>query len=212
MTDRLRFAVSVEPIETIVDENSGDHDILASEVNKLLAGSGDGVDLAGYGLSAAKQGQKDAAPYYVTAAVAAGGTPLNDGQVADGILVKNTGRLYSSSSVLGLASVDYILVAIRIPAGGSTPGSGGWEKGDGTSQVHFIELAFLAPGQAFALPLGASKNAITQLGSNANDLTKLNEEDTSGVDGEGAEIVVKTVESDGTLSAAAVAVEFLCVT
>ena len=36
MADRIKFSVSCTPIETLTDENSQTHDIIASEVKRTL--------------------------------------------------------------------------------------------------------------------------------------------------------------------------------
>ena len=207
MADRIKFAVRCTPIETITDENAAEHDILASEVNKSLGGGGDSVTVANYAGSAANQGQLTAATNYSTATHAAGGTQLTATTTADFVFIKNTGFKFSSATVLGASTTDCIMVAIRTE-GYSTGAQDGWYTQAEASQVQFFEIAWLKPGQAIVLPLGASSLSVTQFGGNANDLATLT---TGGEYGQAA-IYVMTFESDGTTAASGNAVEYLVVT
>jgi len=212
MADRIRFACSATPIETLTDENSGSHDILASEVKKSLYGSGESVSFDNYSGSGEQQGQTNAAPYYRSAAVTAGGTSLSTRTLGDFIFIKNTGYNYSSATALGTSSTDYVIVAAKIPAHATGTSTGGYVSGAGADRIQYIELATLKPGQAVVLPGACASFNVTQFGSNAGDLNKLNQFDAEGEDG-GAQIYVKTVlAADGGLAATANAVEFLAVT
>lgn len=207
MADRVRFSVSAVPIETLTDENSSTHDVLASEVNKHLGGNGDGVSLSDYSQVADVQGYKNAAVNYRDAVHTAGGARLSTLTTADFVIVKNTGHKYSSSTVLGEKTTDCVFVALKIPA--SSGVNGGYETSSGTPMDVYAEIAFLKPGQAIMLPCGASANSISQFGSNADDLIPGN-----GANGDlgSAHIYVKTVESDGSAATDGNAVEFLAVT
>jgi len=90
MADRIKFAVSATPVETLTDENSATHDIIASEVLKTLGGGGDSLSLTSYAQTAAVQGYLNATVNYSTATHAAGGTRLITSATADFIFIKLT--------------------------------------------------------------------------------------------------------------------------
>ena len=204
MADRIKFAVSAIPLETLTSENNTSHDILASEVGRSLSGSGDSIDLDGFEDAASTQGYLNAAPYYIDAVHTAGGTVCISG-LKDFVFIKNTGRFFSTTSSLGLASTHAVSVAIRVEAYQVAVESGWVLSGSGLGQIHFIEIAYLKPGQAIVLPLGSG---ITQFGSNANDFSLLGSTSPSGV----ASVYVKTVtEPGGSVPTDGNAVEFLAV-
>ncbi len=206
MADRIKFRVSAMPIETLTTENNTDKDVIASEVNRILGGGGDSVSLDGYEDSASGQGYANAAPYYIDAVHTAGGTQCVSG-VKDFVYIKNTGFFYDTSTTLGAVSTHAVLVVIREEAY-ATATDGGFVSSADAAEVHFYEIAYLKPGQAIVLPLGASANSITQFGSNTNDLAQLGS--TSGY-GQ-ARIYVKTVaEPGGSAPSNGNAVEFLAV-
>ena len=207
MADRIKFAVRCTPIETITDENAAEHDILASEVNRSLGGGGDSVDLTSYAGTAANQGYLNAAVNYKIATHSAGGTALSATE-GDFVFIKNTGYKFSDATTLGASTTDCVCIAIRTDdwVDGS---QNGWAIGSGTGQVHFFELAWLKPGQAIVLPLGAVKLSITQFGSNAADFTNLGEPDSqNGI----SEIYARTYVAAGTAAASGNALEYLIVT
>ena len=206
MADRIKFAVSVTPIETITDENSASHDILASEVLHNLGGSGDSVTIADYTGIANVQGYKDAAVNYRSAGFAGGGTALSAIDDPDFVFIKNTGFVYSSAVALGVATTDCVLVALQI-LGFDTGSAGGWYTAAGAAQTYYAGIAFLKPGQGIVLP-NTSTN-ITAFGI-AGDYCGLN----SAASGDSGVIrlVVKTVSSSGSAATVANAVEFLAVT
>jgi len=207
-TYKVNFKVRVTPIETLEDENAGTHAHIASEIGKSFGGGGDSVALTDFNTqSAVVQGYLNQTVNYLDAVHTAIGGTLSDGYQSDFFFIKNTGYRYSSATVLGDATTDCVLVVLRIEAQ-SAAVKGGWEKADGTSQDHYIELAWLKPGQGIVLPNGCRFNSITQFGSNANDLTKLNEFNL-GADGEGSLIKLRTYQSDGTAATDGNAVEYL---
>lgn len=214
MSDRIKFAVSVTPIETLTDENAGTRDIVASEVGKSLGGGGDSLAIANYTGVADAQGYKDAAVNYRSASHSAGGTALTSTQ-PDFVFIKNTGHKYSSETVLGAETTDVVIVAIRTPAyvNGAMSGWVADDAGDAVSDVgllypHYFEIAWLQPGQSIVLPLGCNNKSVSQFGSNADDLSYINANLETGA----AQLYVKTVVAAGTVAASANAVEFLAVT
>ena len=201
MSDRVRFAVSATPIETITDENSVSHDILASEVLHTLGGSGDSLSLTAYNGNAANQGYLNATVNYKAASYTGGGTELTVTE-GDFLFIKNTGHVFSSTSVLGAVSTDAVIVAIR--TGAQSDGVNvGFQDSGGTPLTFYFEVAWLQPGQAIVLPLGCKNQGITQFGGTALDLANLGSSSVNGA----ASIMVKTV-SETTSNA----VEYLMVT
>ena len=143
MADRIQFANSATPIETLT---SGDgvttSDIMAGEVGVGLGGSGSAV-VTNYQNSNATQGigGSDAAPgvkYYVNC-VDNSSTQISAEVSASFLMIKNTGKLYSSATVLGATvpvTGDHVLVTLV----------------NSTTDP----LAFLAPGESFMLHIGGT--------------------------------------------------------
>lgn len=206
MADRIRFGVNLTPIETLTDENGGTRDIVASEVGRSLSGSGESITISDYSAVADVQGYKDAAVNYRSASHASGGTALSTLE-GDFFYIKNTGYKYSSATTLGAATTDCIFVAIQTAAYEDSV-QNGWSNSNGTPQIHYFEIAFLKPGQAIILPLGADSLGISQFGANTGDFSTLN--DQSSQNGT-AKLIVKTVVAAGTAATTANAVEFLAV-
>lgn len=206
MADRIRFAVVATPIETITDENSGSHDILASEVGKVLSGQGESLALSNYSGSAAAQGYANATVNYLEAIDTGEGTSIgNAGN--DFIFIKNTGYRFSSTTVLGASTTECVLVAIRLVAYENAVDAG-FVESDGTPNPHFIEIAWLQPGQGIVLPLGVNNKNITRFGNATNDLSSLCEAAQTGA----TQLYVKTFAADGSAGTGHNAVEFLAVT
>lgn len=204
MSDRVQFKVSAIPVETLSTENSTDKDVLASEINHILGGGGDSLSLTAYNQSAANQGYLDGTVNYADASHSAGGTLLTGLATGDFLFVKNTGHKFSSATVLGAATEDCVIVAVRTDAYANGSQSG-WFTAADVAEEHFFEIAFLQPGQAVLFPLGASNKSVTQFGSNANDFTNLGSTSQNGV----GRIYVKTVLSNGSAASDGNAIEFL---
>lgn len=101
MADRIVYAISVKPVETITDEQSNDHDVISGEVAKNLGGSGEAV-VADYSASAADQGYKDATVNYLEAPDGAGlEVAISSESTASFVFIRNTGFVFSSATVLG---------------------------------------------------------------------------------------------------------------
>ena len=93
MADRIVYAISVKPVETITDEQSNDHDVISGEVAKNLGGSGEAVvaDYSGDG-SAAKQGYLNATVNYLEAPDGSSGeVAISTETTASFIFIRNTG-------------------------------------------------------------------------------------------------------------------------
>lgn len=208
MADHLRISVSVTPIEELADEQSNTVKVISGEVGTNLGGSGTSIDLANYSGSLTDQGYKDGAIGYRDAPHEVVGARLTTRSAGDFFFIRNTGFKYSSGTALGLATTDCVMLAIRLPA--QSGSNGGWEKGDGTSQIHYIELAWLEPGQAIPIPVIAFNKTLTTYGANTGDFTALN--DNSGADTESAFLYIRTFTNTGGAASDGNAVEMLCVT
>ena len=143
MADRIEFASSATPIETLASgDGATTSDIMAGEVATSLGGSGSAV-VTDYQNSNASQGigGSDAASgvkYYVNC-VDNSSTAVSSESTASFIMIKNTGKLFSSSSALGETTPitgDHVLVTCV----------------NTTTNV----LAFLAPGESFMMHIGGT--------------------------------------------------------
>jgi len=211
MADHIKFAVSATPIEELVQEAGlATTSIIASEVGTSLSGSGESYDVNNYSGTLIQQGYKDGAVGYLDATNTAGGVALTNRSQGTFFFIRNTGYKYSSATVLGSPTTDCVMVVVRVTA--QSAGNGGWEKKDGHSQIHFLEVAWLKPGQAIVLPGGSAvvDTPIVTFGDNTNDLTSLNE--NAGVDTEETKIYVRTFGNEGSEALDGNAVEFLAVT
>jgi len=208
MADHIVFKVKVTPIEELTDEQGNTVKTISGEVGVSLGGGGESVDIANYSGSASVQGYKGNAVNYIDATHSNGGTALLTAE-RDFIFIKNTGYKFSSTTVLGSVTTDYLMVAIREVAFGSGS-DGGYQNSSNVAQIHFYEVAWLRPGAAVILPCGASNVGISdsQFGNNTNDLSSIGE--ASG-DGQ-AKIYVRTYLSNGSAASDGNAVEYLSVT
>ena len=102
MADRVKIAVKITPVETIADENAGEHDIIASAVGKSLGGSGD-ANVTDYSGSAANQGYKDGTVNYLEVPDSINSTDISAETTASLIYIKNTGFTFSTAIALGVA-------------------------------------------------------------------------------------------------------------
>jgi hypothetical protein len=117
MADSVRYSVSCTPIEVLTDENSGSHNVISGEVKKSLGGSGVATcaDFSGDG-TAAKQGYLNGDASYFEANDSADTNDLSSEATATFIFIKNTGKTFSSTTVLGVA----LDKALKIMAPGGT--------------------------------------------------------------------------------------------
>ena len=208
MADHINFSVSATPIEELTEEQGGTTKIVASEVATPLGGSGDSIGISNYSGALNAQGYKDGAVGYLDAVHAAGGVQLSQRNQGDFLFIRNTGFKYSTATEVGLATTDCVLVTVRVEAW-ETAAKAGWVRGNDAGAIHYIEIAWLKPGQAIVLPLAVNNLAITQFGSVADDLTSLEQE--SGSEAEVCRVYVRTFESDGSIASDGNAVEFLSV-
>jgi len=115
MADSVQFSVSCTPIEELATENSGTTNILASEVNTSLGGSGTAT-VASYAGTAANQGYLNATVNYFEALDSADDTDLSSETTATFIFIKNTGYTFSTATALG----ESLSKALKIMAPGGT--------------------------------------------------------------------------------------------
>jgi len=191
MADHINFNVSATPVEELTHEQGSDvTKIVATEVGTALGGGGDSVDLTNYSGTAVKQGYKDGAVSYIDITHSEGGTQLTAERAPDFVFVKNTGRKFSSTTVLGDVTTDCVMVVVK-----------------DVGNTLYYEIAWLKPGQAAVFPGGALNLTITQFGVSGGDLHGLN---SSG--GTDAPIFARTFESDGSAASDGNALEYLVVT
>ena len=134
----------------------------------------------------------------------AGGTKItNAARTNEMVFIKNTGFKYSSSTALSGSTTDHVIVVVKLPAWASST-TAGWTNTSNAGEIQYIELAFLAPGEAIVLKLGATSKSVTQFGSVAADFLPIN--------GTDAALYVKTVVADGSEATNGNAVQFLCLT
>ena len=143
MADNIQFSGSATPVETLTSgDGATTTDIVAGEVAGNLGGSGTAV-VSDYQNSSATQGigGSDAAPgvrYYVNC-VDNAATVVSAESTASFIMIKNTGKLFSTTSALGDTAPttgDHVLVTLV----------------NTTTNV----LAFLAPGEAYMMHIGGT--------------------------------------------------------
>ena len=115
MADSVQFSVSCTPIEELATENSGTTNILASEVNTSLGGSGTAT-VASYAGTAANQGYLNATVNYFEGLDSADDTDLSSEASATFIFIKNTGYTFSTATALG----ESLSKALKIMAPGGT--------------------------------------------------------------------------------------------
>ena len=115
MADSIQFSVSCTPIEQLATENSGTSNVISSEVNKSLGGSGTAT-VVDYGGTAANQGYLNATVNYFEGQDSNNTTDLSSEGTATFIFIKNTGKTFSSATVLG----DTLNKALKIMAPGGT--------------------------------------------------------------------------------------------
>ena len=115
MADSVQFSVSCTPVEELATENSGTSNILASEVNTSLGGSGTAT-VASYAGTAANQGYLNGTVNYFEGLDSSDSTDLSSETSATFIFIKNTGFTFSSATVLGAS----LSKALKIMAPGGT--------------------------------------------------------------------------------------------
>ena len=114
MADKIRYAVSVTPVEEITDEQANTHEVISGEVGKSLGGSGE-APVANYtpsgGGEAAKQGYFDATVNYFNC-VDDSPTQIAEETTASFVFIKNTGYLFNSITALGdlLPNNEHVVV------------------------------------------------------------------------------------------------------
>ena len=211
MADHLQITVSVVPIEELTDENSGTTKIVASEVATSLSGSGDSIDLANYSGTAGNQGYANGAVNYLDAIHTSEGTKLSATEPCDAAFIKNTGHKFSTTSLLGAPTTDYVMVVYKTLAFITSTQSGWTPANTDTPTIHYFMIGWLAPGQAMVLPGGitTANNKYDLVSGNSFELSYIN---ADALDQGDTQIYCKTFQSDGTVATDGNAVEYLVVT
>ena len=109
MSDKVRYAVSVNPLEEITDEQSNTYTVISGEVGRNLGGSGEAV-VTGYSGAAAAQRYKDATVNYLECIDSDDATDISSETTASFVFIKNTGFTFSSATVLGAALTKSVKV------------------------------------------------------------------------------------------------------
>lgn len=99
MADRIKYGISVTPIETLTDDNSNEHDIIASDVSKTLGCSGIAASVT-YGNTSSVQGYNAGSPYYLDVPDGTS-VALSTEISAKFVFIKNTGKEFNTTSALG---------------------------------------------------------------------------------------------------------------
>ena len=110
MADSVRFSVYCTPVEELIDENSGERSVLASEIGKSLGGSGTAT-VSAYNGTAANQGYLNATVNYLEAPDGAGNeVAISSESSASFVFIKNTGHIWGGdATTLGDADTSATL-------------------------------------------------------------------------------------------------------
>lgn len=108
MADSVRYAISVDPLEEITDEQANTYTVISGEVGRSLGGSGVAT-VADYSAVAAVQGYKDATVNYLNC-VDDASTQISTETSASFVFIKNTGFYYSAATVLGAVATEHVVV------------------------------------------------------------------------------------------------------
>ena len=113
MANKLRYSVSVTPIEDNTNQYGDSNFIAASECYGTLSGSGEVTGITIDASGGATHGYDDSAPHYFSAAT--GSTSAVAMAAADIVAVKHTGYQFSSASALisTANTADYLAVFIH---------------------------------------------------------------------------------------------------
>lgn len=106
--NKIRYAISVVPVEQIADVDGNNHDILASEIGKNLGGSGSAL-VTLYDGTAAVQGYTNHTVNYLECTDNAA-VQISAETGASFVYIRNTGYTYSSATALGASSANSVKV------------------------------------------------------------------------------------------------------
>ena len=209
MADHIEHSTHIKPIEELTDEQGNTVKILSGEVGTSLGGSGESVDLVNFtgGGVAANQGYLNGAVNYLDAIHTSEGVKLSTNEPAIFTWIKNTGFKFSSTTVLGAATTDCIMVVKKTLAWVSST-QAGWQNSADAAQIHYFMIGWLKPGEGMYLPAGieTSSNKFDLVSGNANELSYLNDDSTTRGD---SQIYCKTFTSSAAAATDGNAVEHL---
>jgi|TARA_Y100000296_G_scaffold19106_1_gene22830 hypothetical protein len=129
MADKIRYSVSVTPVETVTQEvaytniednaNHADvtdnsYDVIATEVGTSLGGTGEAV-CNGYAATAAYQGYLNQTVNYRLADDANDNTDISDEATASFVFIKNTGKALATDNTAVLG--DTLDKAVKVMVG-----------------------------------------------------------------------------------------------
>jgi len=151
--DKVQFAVSATPIESVGTSQQGSVDsfIVASEVGRSIGGSGQVLNLeTGWdGSGGAAHGYDDGVPYYISSAKATTPTAFSALTAVEFVIIKHSGYIYSSATVLGAVNItDYLTIRTLAGTDGNVL-TGLATLDDGEQPI----IAVLYAGEAISLPL-----------------------------------------------------------
>lgn len=103
MADRVKYSISLTPIETVAaEESSISNDIVASEIGKSFSANGTAT-VTDYSGTTTVQGYLNRTQYYLEAIDSADTTDISSEATASFVYIKNTGYAFSSTTALGAA-------------------------------------------------------------------------------------------------------------
>lgn len=150
-SDKVQFAVSCTPIESLAEQQGGTTNILSSEVARSLGGSGSVVDLAtGFDATGgAAHGYASGVANYVSSAAATTPTAFSALTAVEFVIIKHSGYRYSSLTALGVVNTtDYLTIRALAGTDGAVL-TGLATLDDGEQPI----IAVLKAGEAIVLPL-----------------------------------------------------------
>ena len=143
MANRVEFSISATPVETLTSgDGAATSDIIAGEIGKSLGGSGSAV-VTDYQNTNTTQGiggdSGTSGTHTYINAQDNSATQVTSETTASFIIIKNTGKVFSSATALGATAAttgDHVLVTLV--------------------NTTTNNLAFLAPGEAFMMSIGGT--------------------------------------------------------
>ncbi|GAG39136.1 unnamed protein product [marine sediment metagenome] len=168
-SDKVQFAVSATPIESVGTSQQGSVDsfIVASEVGRSIGGSGEVLSLAtGWdGSGGAAHGYDDGVPYYISSAKATTPTAFSALTDFEFAIIKHSGHIYSSATVLGAVNTtDYLTIrATHGTDGTDVTGASGLDNGEQPV------IAVLKAGEATSIPMRDGAMSMAYFGHHSTE-------------------------------------------
>lgn len=156
MADKIRFKISVTPIEDVGSTQEGSNSIFiaASEAYGLIGGNGEialatGFESQGLGGDANARGYSNGAINYISAAASVIPGAFSSIVACEFMIIKHSGFEYLTATILGAKNTtDYLTIrALKGSDGTLVTDAAGIDNGEQPV------LAVLKAGEAFVLPL-----------------------------------------------------------